>query len=69
MQERVEGTTFTVPVPLHDPLKRGTLCGIIRQSELPRANFETDESGVFGLVWCLTGGQFILAGMIANMRI
>ncbi|MGA2197990.1 MAG: type II toxin-antitoxin system HicA family toxin [Bryobacteraceae bacterium] len=41
MQKRIEGTTITVPVPLHDALKRGTLSSIIRQSELPRARFET----------------------------
>jgi predicted RNA binding protein YcfA (HicA-like mRNA interferase family) len=42
MQKRFEGTTITVPIPIHDPLKRGTLSSIIRQSELPRAHFETE---------------------------
>jgi len=42
MQKRTEGTTITVPVPLHDPVRRGTLLSIIRQSELSRAVFETD---------------------------
>ena len=40
MQKRIEDTTITVPVPLHDPVKRGTLSSIIRQSELPKALFE-----------------------------
>jgi predicted RNA binding protein YcfA (HicA-like mRNA interferase family) len=43
MQKQIEDTTITVPVPLHDPVKRGTLASIIRQSELPRALFETGE--------------------------
>ncbi|MBY0502925.1 MAG: type II toxin-antitoxin system HicA family toxin [Bryobacteraceae bacterium] len=42
MQKRVEGTTLTVPVPLHDPLRRGTLLSIIRQSGLAKGLFETD---------------------------
>ena len=41
MQKRTDETTITVPVPLHDPLKRGTLSSLIRQSELPRSHFET----------------------------
>jgi len=41
MQKRAEGTTVTVPVPLHDPVRRGTLLSIIRQSEVPKALFET----------------------------
>ncbi|QOY87527.1 type II toxin-antitoxin system HicA family toxin [Paludibaculum fermentans] len=40
MQRRVDGTTFTVPVPLHDPLRSGTLSSIVRQSGLPRTLFE-----------------------------
>jgi predicted RNA binding protein YcfA (HicA-like mRNA interferase family) len=43
MQKRIEESTITVPVPLHDPVKRGTLASIIRQSELPRALFETGK--------------------------
>jgi predicted RNA binding protein YcfA (HicA-like mRNA interferase family) len=43
MQKRLDGTTITVPVPLHDQLKRGTLSSIIRQSQLPRALFEASE--------------------------
>ncbi|MBL8229632.1 MAG: type II toxin-antitoxin system HicA family toxin [Bryobacterales bacterium] len=42
MQKRMEGTTITVPVPLHDPLRRGTLLSIIRQSGLAKGLFETD---------------------------
>jgi hypothetical protein len=41
MQKRTEATTITVPVPLHDPLKRGTLASVIRQSGLPRSYFES----------------------------
>jgi len=40
-QKQVEDTTITAPVPLHDPVKRGTLSSIARQSELPRVLFET----------------------------
>lgn len=42
MQLQAEGTTVTVPVPLHDPLKRGTLQSIIRQSGLEKALFEAE---------------------------
>ncbi|MGA2736927.1 MAG: type II toxin-antitoxin system HicA family toxin [Bryobacteraceae bacterium] len=41
MQKRIADSTITVPVPLHDPVRRGTLASIVRQSELPRALFET----------------------------
>ena len=34
MQKRLEATTITVPVPLHEPLRRGTLGSIVRQSGL-----------------------------------
>jgi predicted RNA binding protein YcfA (HicA-like mRNA interferase family) len=40
MQQRLPGTTRTIPVPLHDPVRRGTLLNIIRQSELPKSLFE-----------------------------
>ena len=36
MQKRTEATTITVPVPLHDTVRRGTLLSIIRQSELEK---------------------------------
>ncbi|HEY1160313.1 MAG TPA: type II toxin-antitoxin system HicA family toxin [Terracidiphilus sp.] len=42
MQLQTEGTTITVPVPLHDPLRRGTLLSIIRQSGLDRSLFECE---------------------------
>jgi predicted RNA binding protein YcfA (HicA-like mRNA interferase family) len=42
MQMQMEGTTVTVPVPLHDPLRRGTLQSIIRQSGLGRSLFENE---------------------------
>ena len=40
MQQRSEDSTVTVPVPMHDELKTGTLRSIIRQSGLPRSLFE-----------------------------
>ncbi len=42
MQLKTEGTTVTVPVPLHDTLRRGTLQSIIRQSGLAKSLFETE---------------------------
>ena len=41
MQKRTDEGTVTVPVPLHTELRTGTLHSIIRQSGLPRAEFET----------------------------
>jgi predicted RNA binding protein YcfA (HicA-like mRNA interferase family) len=41
LQKRTDVTTITVPVPLHDELRQGTLLSIIRQSGVPRAAFET----------------------------
>jgi predicted RNA binding protein YcfA (HicA-like mRNA interferase family) len=40
MQKAVGNSTVTVPVPLHDELRVGTLLAIIRQSGLPRGLFE-----------------------------
>jgi len=40
MQQRTEDSTVTVPVPIHNELKTGTLRSIIRQSGLPRSLFE-----------------------------
>ncbi|MGO4884950.1 MAG: type II toxin-antitoxin system HicA family toxin [Bryobacteraceae bacterium] len=34
MQRRLEATTITVPVPLHDPLRRGTLIEVSQGPEL-----------------------------------
>jgi predicted RNA binding protein YcfA (HicA-like mRNA interferase family) len=42
MQLRTEETTITVPVPLHDPLRRGTLQSIIRQSGISKSLFEIE---------------------------
>jgi predicted RNA binding protein YcfA (HicA-like mRNA interferase family) len=42
MQLKTEATTITVPVPLHDPLRRGTLQSIIRQSGLSKSLFEVE---------------------------
>ena len=41
MQKATEDSTITVPVPLHSELRIGTLISIIRQSGIPRAEFET----------------------------
>jgi predicted RNA binding protein YcfA (HicA-like mRNA interferase family) len=35
-----DGGTVTVPVPLHDEIRTGTLLSIIRQSGVPRSEFE-----------------------------
>ena len=40
LQKRTAGTTVTVPVPLHDEIRIGTLQSIIRQSGLPKSLFE-----------------------------
>jgi len=42
MQLKAEDTTVTVPVPLHDELRRGTLQSIIRQSGLNKSLFEAE---------------------------
>jgi predicted RNA binding protein YcfA (HicA-like mRNA interferase family) len=43
MQKRAAQGTTTVPVPLHEELRRGTLHSIIRQSGLSRAVFEPTD--------------------------
>ncbi len=40
MQRKVSGSTITVPVPDHKELRIGTLLSIIRQSGVPRSEFE-----------------------------
>ena len=40
MQRRIENGTVTVPVPDHAELKIGTVLSIIRQSGVPRTEFE-----------------------------
>ena len=40
MQKKLDTTTITVPVPNHAEIRIGTLLSIIRQSVLPRAEFE-----------------------------
>lgn len=40
MQLRSDETTITVPIPDHAEIKIGTLLSIIRQSGIPRAEFE-----------------------------
>lgn len=41
MQEKLPHGTITVPVPDHDEIRIGTLQSIIRQSGLPRSEFES----------------------------
>ncbi|MGH8510464.1 MAG: type II toxin-antitoxin system HicA family toxin [Gammaproteobacteria bacterium] len=41
MQKQLSGTTITVPVPDHRELRVGTLQSIIRQSNVPRSEFES----------------------------
>jgi predicted RNA binding protein YcfA (HicA-like mRNA interferase family) len=41
MQKRLSDTTITVPVPNHDELRVGTLQSIIRQSGVPKGEFES----------------------------
>ncbi|MCD6328352.1 type II toxin-antitoxin system HicA family toxin [bacterium] len=40
MQKQIPGSTITVPVPDHNEIRTGTLMSIIRQSGIPRAEFE-----------------------------
>ena len=40
MRKRAPETTITIPVPNHKELRAGTLMSIIRQSGLPRSEFE-----------------------------
>jgi predicted RNA binding protein YcfA (HicA-like mRNA interferase family) len=40
MQKQIPNSTITVPVPDHSELRKGTLLGIIRQSRVPREEFE-----------------------------
>jgi predicted RNA binding protein YcfA (HicA-like mRNA interferase family) len=41
MQLKADETTVTVPVPDHPELRTGTLQAIIRQSGIPRTDFES----------------------------
>jgi predicted RNA binding protein YcfA (HicA-like mRNA interferase family) len=40
MQKKLTETTITVPIPDHKEIKTGTLLSIIRQSGVPRSEFE-----------------------------
>lgn len=40
MQKQIPGGTITVPVPDHREIRAGTLASIIRQSGIPRSEFE-----------------------------
>ena len=41
MQKQLSDTTITVPVPNHAEVRLGTLQSIIRQSGVPRSEFES----------------------------
>lgn len=41
MQKKLSDTTITVPVPNHTEIRLGTLQSIIRQSAVPRSEFES----------------------------
>jgi len=41
MQRQLPGTTITIPIPNHAELRIGTLQSIIRQSGLPKSEFES----------------------------
>lgn len=41
MQKKILGSTITVPVPDHNEIRIGTLQSIIRQSTIPRSEFES----------------------------
>jgi predicted RNA binding protein YcfA (HicA-like mRNA interferase family) len=41
MQKQLPDTTVTVPVPDHPEVRTGTLQSIIRQSGVPRSEFES----------------------------
>ena len=41
MQKKLPDTTVTVPVPNHPEIRIGTLQSIIRQSGIPRSEFES----------------------------
>ena len=40
MQKLLLDTTITVPIPLHNEIKIGTLSSIIRQSGIPKEKFQ-----------------------------
>ena len=40
MQKKIDDSTITVPVPNHPELRIGTLRSIIRQSGIPKSEFE-----------------------------
>lgn len=40
MQRKISERTLTVPVPDHSEIRKGTLQSIVRQSGLPRSEFE-----------------------------
>lgn len=41
MQKKTTDTTITVPVPDHPEIRIGTLQSVIRQSGIPRGEFES----------------------------
>jgi len=45
MQKMLSDSSITVPVPDHAELRTGTLQSIIRQSRIPRSEFELRAAG------------------------
>lgn len=43
LQKQTEAGTVSIPVPMHNPVRRGTLLSILRQSGLARVAFETQS--------------------------
>jgi predicted RNA binding protein YcfA (HicA-like mRNA interferase family) len=41
MQRKLEQGTITVPIPDHNEIRMGTLQSIIRQSGIPKSEFES----------------------------
>jgi predicted RNA binding protein YcfA (HicA-like mRNA interferase family) len=42
MQKKIQDSTITVPVPNHKEIRIGTLKSIIRQSQVPNKEFESN---------------------------
>ena len=44
MQKKLENSSVTVPIPDHAEVRIGTLMSIVRQSGLPRSEFESPKA-------------------------
>ena len=42
MQKSIENSTISVPIPMHNEIRLGTLQSIIRQSGIERSQFEVE---------------------------